>query len=113
MSAPAEHVAELKALCPGAAEGTEGSTTVYVLPSLALPSGCIPAVVDALLWPGDRDGYPSRLFLSEKVVKPGAQPNWNSSVRLLERNWHAYSFHLHRTDLRLVQMVAEHLRGLQ
>jgi len=114
MSYTAEEIAELKALCPEAAEGKEGSTTVLVLPSLSLPSGCVPPVVDALLWPGMRDNYPSRLYLSQKVVKPGAaQPNWNSSARILERNWHAYSWNLNRTDLRPVQMVAEHLRGLQ
>ncbi len=113
MNYPAEEVAELKMLCPLAARCDEGNTTVFVLPSVTLPAGCTPNVVDALLWPSERDGYPSRLFLSEKVIKPGGQPNWNSNVRILERNWHAFSWHLHRTDLRLAQMVAEHLRGLR
>jgi hypothetical protein len=109
----AEDLAELKTLCPEAAQGEEGGTTVFVLPSLPLPPGCTPAVVDALLWPAERDGYPSRLFLSQVVVKSGSQPNWNSNVRLLNRNWHAFSWHLHCTDMRLAQMVAEHLRGLR
>jgi len=114
MNYTADEVAELKALCPEAAEGKEGSTTVLVLPSLRLPPGCVPPVVDALLWPVARDGYPSRLYVSERVVKPGAaQPNWNSNVRILERNWHAYSWNLNRSDLRPVQMIAEHLLGLK
>jgi hypothetical protein len=113
MSYSAEDVAELKMLCPEAAEGMEGSTPVLVLPSLVLPAGCVPPVVDALLWLASRDGYPSRLYLSQRVVKPGAQPNWNSDIRILERNWHAYSWNLNRTDLRPMQMIAEHLRGLQ
>lgn len=114
MSFTADEVAELKALCPEVAEGKEGSTSVLVLPSLRLPLGCVPAVVDALLWPTMRDNYPSRLYLSERVVKPGStQPNWNSNARILERNWHAYSWNLNQTELRPVQMIAEHLRGLQ
>ena len=113
MSYSAEQVAELKTLCPDAAQCEEGGTTVFVLPSLVLPAGCTPGVVDALLWPVMRDNYPSRLYLSMLVVKPGAQPNWNSNIRILEKNWHAFSWNLHCSDLRLAQMVAEHLRGLR
>lgn len=113
MSRPDDEIAELKLLWPDVARGEEGNKTVFLLPSLTLPTGCVPTTVDALLWPDERDGYPSRLYFAEKVVKQGAQPNWNSSQRILERNWHAYSWNLHRTDHRLAQMVAEHLRGLR
>ena len=54
--------------------------------------------------------------IAEKVQlpdKPGRKPlNWNGSVRIAERNWHAFSW---RTpgDLRLAQMLSVHLKALQ
>ncbi len=108
-----EELAELKSLCPDAASCEEGSQTAFLLPTLPLPPGCTPATADGLLWPHERDGYPNRLFLSARVSKPGQQPNWNATARIAERNWQAYSWNVHRTDLRLAQMVAEHLRALR
>jgi len=113
MSFSKEQMAELKTLCPAAALCLEGDKTLFLLPSLALPNGCVPGEVDGLLWPYELDGYPSRLFLSAQVSKLGEPRNWNTNRRILDRNWFAFSWHLHRSDLRLAQMLAEHLRGLR
>ena len=114
MSFSTDQVAELKNLCPEVSEVKEADYTYVLLPGLNLPEGCSPARTDALLCPSPREGYVSRLFFSEKV-KPGSgpEPNWNSNgVRIAGRNWHAYSWRT-SPNLRLVQMVAAHLRALR
>src|SRR5437764_602418 len=100
-----DELTELKTLCPGASQAEEGKVVFFLLPSLTLPDGCIPKVVDALLCPSARDGYPSRLFLSERITSR-QNLNWNATnVRILDRNWHAYSWMLKHSKLRLVQLV--------
>ena len=100
-----DQVAELKRLCPGLQSAQEGVHTLYLLPQLHLREGCKPAVVDALLCPFDRDGYPFRLFFAEQIVTP-AKVNWNANgCRILEQNWHAFSWKV-PGELRLLQMVS-------
>ena len=113
MDYPDDQIAELKVLCPGVARGDESGSTYFVLPSLLLPDGCEPSEVDALLCPTPRDGYSSRLFFSKRVSSRKSL-NWNAvQVRILERNWDAYSWRVNRTDLRLAQMISCHLEGLR
>jgi hypothetical protein len=114
MSYPEDQVVELKLLCPDVSEVKEAGCIYFFLPGLILPDGCSPARTDALLCPSARDGYPSRLFLAERVQsKAKAEPNWNANgVRIVERNWHAYSWKTN-PNLRLAQMVAAHLRALR
>jgi hypothetical protein len=102
---PQDQLDELAQLCPGVARGEENSVTYFLLPGLALPSGCSPVVTDALLCPTPRDGYEFRLFFAQQVT--GRKPNnWHvSNVRILERNWHAFSYKANQTNLRLAQMV--------
>lgn len=102
-----EQLEELLRPYPGVHEAQEGGVTFYLLPSLAMPEGCQPATVDALLCPVPRDGYESRLFLATRVTCAVGQ-NWNSEVRLFERTWHAASWRT-RAGLRLAQMVSAHL----
>lgn len=107
-----DEVRELVRHHPGVEEATEGGVTYYLIPGLRLPEGCTPAVVDALLCPTAREGYPSRLFLSTAVSCRTAR-NWNASnVRILERNWFAISWKVN-ASLRLAQMVAAHLEALR
>jgi len=109
---PEDQVAELKLLCPEVQQCDEGGRTHLLLPGLSLPEGCSPSITDALLCPTERDGYPSRLFFADRI-ESGTPLNWNANgVRLLERNWHAYSWKVN-PNLRLVQMIAAHLRGLR
>jgi hypothetical protein len=113
MAFPDDQIAELKAAFPGVSQGDEGGTTYFLLPQVALPAGWTPALIDLLLCPTARDGYPSRLFFAERPS--GSKSfNWNAvRFRILERNWDAFSWNLNRTDLRLAQMVAAFLRALQ
>ena len=107
-----DEITELKKLAPKVQRCDEGGVTFYLLPQLALPSGCTPERVDALLCPTPRDGYPSRLFFDEQVRASGNQ-NWNGAARILERNWYAYSWMVPEPGLRLAQIVMAHLRALR
>lgn len=45
-----------------------------------------------------------------------ANPNWNGPFRILDRNWHVFSWMADQNDqnnLRLAQMVALHMGGLR
>jgi hypothetical protein len=110
---PPDEIEELRAL-GGLQQAQEGGTVFILISQLAMPPSCAPTHVDVLLCPSPRDGYASRLFFAEQVRKPaGAPPNWNGHIRILERNWHAFSWRVPVQRMRLIQMVAEHLRGLR
>lgn len=106
------YVDELCALCPGARAYTEGGIDYVFLPSLRLPAGCNPDVVDCLLCMGARDGYENRLFFGTVVNAPTGR-NWNTqNVRILERNWFAYSWRV-PNGLRPIELLIGHLKGLR
>ena len=112
MSFPEDQIAEVKQLCPDVQLHEEAGCAYLLLPGLNLPDGCSPASMDALLCPTSRDGYPSRLFFTEKVKSP-TERNWNANgVRIAERNWQAYSWKTN-PSLRLIQMIAAHLGALR
>jgi len=116
MAFPQDQLDELLELSPGLREFEEGGFQYFFLPGLQLPDGCEPRQVDALLCPMQRDGYSSRLYFAVQVRPMGranlAALNWNGSVRILERNWHAHSWRT-PAGLRLAQMVAIHLKALR
>lgn len=106
-------IQEMKGYCSTLQRCEEGGVTFFLLEGMTLPEGCRPQVVDALLCPTARDGYPSRLYLSERVQAPRATPNWTvNGARLCERNWHAYSWNVSRSGLRLAQILVGHLKAL-
>lgn len=105
-------IRELACLYPGVEQAVEGGVAYFLIPALALPDGCTPSSVDALLCPTPRDGYASRLFLASPV-SGGPSRNWHvNGVRILERNWHTISWRT-RAGLRLAQMVLAHLDAFQ
>jgi hypothetical protein len=113
MNYPEEQTTELKSIAKEVLLCEEGGKVYFVLKGLKLPNGCTPTEIDALLSPTERDGYPSRLFFAEKI-SANKSLNWNgNNVRILERNWFAYSWKLNSPVLRLAQMVAAHLGPLQ
>lgn len=114
MTLPDEDVAELKDMFPEAQSATEGGFVYVLLPGVSLPDHCSPARVDLLLCPMSRgDGYPSRLFFSQQIQTRGSL-NWNAQgVRILDRNWWAYSWKVNQGGLRLTQVVACHLTALK
>jgi hypothetical protein len=105
MPFPTDQVKELVAMFPGTAYSEEGGVGYFRVPSLLLPRGSTPESCDALLCPTGRDGYPSRLFLSQAVVTPKGL-NW-TNVRVFEQNWFAVSWRI-RAGLRLAQMLRAH-----
>lgn len=111
VSLAADQLDELRPVCRALAAANEGGLSYLLLEGILLPENCEPTTTDALLCPEQRDGYSSRLFFASKVRSPG-QLNWNAEARILERNWHAFSW---RTPpgLRLAQMVAIHLKALR
>lgn len=107
-----EELATLKSICPGTLQAEEGGVTFFLLPRLKLPPGCEPSEVDALLCPTSHSGYNSRLFFAQ-VVKTPQQRNWNGNTRVLERNWHAFSWQFETAGLNVVQILQVHLDGLK
>lgn len=114
MQLPPDQVEELKATYPLARSAEEAGIVYILIPKFPLPPGCTPIVVDVLLCPtADRHGYPSRLFFAQQVQSQKPL-NWNTNnVRILERNWFAYSWKITQQGLRLMQILALHLKALQ
>ncbi len=108
---PTDQLEELKPFCSTLSIAEEGGLTYILLQQLKLCEGSTPDTVDALLCPEPRDGYLSRIFFSQKVRFPGLQnPNWNADgVRILEKNWHAISWKTRQENLRLAQILSDHL----
>ena len=102
----------LRALCPEAELWTEGGRPVVFLPGLQISKeGQGRRTVDALLWPHERDGYPTRLFLSETISwSVGGQ--WSHCV-VQGRQWHACSWGPIPANQPWIAIVANHLRALQ
>jgi len=112
MSFPPDQTAELKLLCDSVSLCQDQGIAYLLLCGLALPEGCEPGKLDALLCPTDREGYPSRLFFSAQVKSPFTR-NWNFlGGRICERNWYAHSWML-KGKMRLAQMVGAHLDGFR
>jgi len=108
-----DQIEELKQAFGEVSYCEEGGYGFFLIPSLSLPDGCSPTQVDALLCPMQRDSYPTRLFFSQEI-KPPTSRNWNAAkVRILERNWWAFSWKDVSSELRLIQIVLAHLRGLR
>ncbi len=110
---PEDQIDELKELCSEVLTCEEGGITYALLRKIILPTGCSPTEVDALLCPSSKDGYTSRLYFAQQISCP-KQLNWNAlNTRILEQNWHAYSWKIPQENLRLSQMVANHLGALR
>ena len=106
-----DQIEEINRLFNGTSSYKEGGYVYFYIPDLQMPEGCNPEKVDVLLCPMPRDGYNSRLFFAEKIQSLKSQ-NWNvNGVRILEKNWHAFSWKVPQ-NLRLSQMIAIHLKGL-
>lgn len=111
MSRELSETDELKLYCESLASAPEGGCVYYILEGLVLPEGCSPQKVDALLCPTARDGYPSRLFFGVRVSS-ARNLNWNASgVRILDRNWEAFSWKVETPNLRLAELLTRHLEG--
>jgi len=104
----------LKPYCKAVATCAAGGVDYVLLTALQLP-GCTPAEPDALLCLGDRgEGYPTRLFLSQRVTPPRPYAlNWNANgVRILEREWWAFSWRV-PAGMTPEETLAHHLGPLR
>ena|SRR5260221_10340586 len=99
---------ELRSVCPGAEEMSEGGITYIRLPSLKLPSA--PGVVDALLCPQQHGGYATRLFLSAPV--PGKGDNWTTH-QIFGHTWHTWSWKDVPANIRPLEILLSHLDALR
>lgn len=107
-----DHIEELKRLSADARRVEEAGTTYFLIPHLKLPEGCTPQSTDVLLCPTANRGYIATLFFTEKVTARQGL-NWQPAVRILERNWHWFSWKDIGSDLRPAQMIAAFFRALR
>ena len=107
---PVAGLDEVMELCRDVHEVYEGGNPFLYLKDLRLPPGCDPAEVDALLCLHKRDGYESRLYLSERISHKGA--NWTIAC-ILDRQWHTWSWQGVSPQQRPIQVLAAHMRALQ
>lgn len=97
---------ELQVIAPGATAMHESGVTYVYMPELRLPRGCDPCTVEGLLRPGPGpDGYTTRLFLSAPFRHKGQ--NWTEH-RILDQVWYTFSFNGVPSDLRLIEILANH-----
>jgi hypothetical protein len=110
----AAQIAALKTLYPRLAQASEGGVEYIRIDELKLPEGASPRIVTALLCPTARDGYKSRLYLSEQVSHRGKGTNWNPNTGtvILGRKWWAVSWQTQEHPT-LIGMVLDHLRAFQ
>lgn len=99
---------ELKLIAPDLSIAQEGGYSYILIKNLQLPEGCRPNQVDALLCPRPHSGYESRLFFSEMITGCPMR-NWNSQIRVLEKNWCAISWRI-QSKLRLAEILILHLK---
>jgi hypothetical protein len=116
-----DQIDELKSCYPNLGAVEDGEKSFILISPLPLPVGCVPQVVDGLLCPFLRDGYPSRLFLSAKITHKGQGQNWNADgVMIAGRKWWAVSWNPLKNkqpnqdvNQRLIGMVTAHLQAFQ
>ena len=112
MNFPHDQIEELKKAFSEVSYYEENGKPYFLIPQLKLPEKCVPDRADVLLCPISRDGYPSRLFFSQKIDSPTAR-NWNcTNARIIERNWFAFSWKVAEGS-RLIQLLINHLRALR
>lgn len=105
-------IQELKTAVPEVRILNEGGFSFILIKELALPEGCVPKKVDALLCVDKRDGYDSRLYLSKKITGNFPDRNWNGNIMLLDKNWHAISWKT-KPGLTYFEMLTVHLNAFR
>lgn len=110
---PVDQIEALKKLYPELSAANEGGTDFIRIEKLILPEPCRPREVVGLLCPTAREGYPSRLYISEKVTHPG-KASWNpgQGSTILGQQWWALSWKTNPGQT-LVQAALDHLGGFR
>lgn len=108
-----EHLDGLRKVCSGAEIMHDGGIDYIFLPQLTIIVSKVAHKIDALLCPSQHpSGYMTRLFLSAQFQGSGQSNNWNQ-FRILERNWHSWSWQNVPSTQAPTQILAAHLRALQ
>jgi len=112
---PADQIDALKSAYSTLSLIEEGSFKFILIEGLKLPDGCEPRMVNGLLCPMHRDGYPSRLFLSLKIIHRGKGQNWNppGGSIIQGQQWWAVSWKTTRPNQTLLEMVLDHLEAFR
>ena len=97
----------LRSLCPQAELMTEGGQTVVYLPGVQFQAGAARVTRNLLLWPGPRDGYLTRLFLSQQVTG-SVDRAWTSYNLCGGTRW-AVSWQGVPADLPWIEILGGHL----
>lgn len=105
-----EELEQLKKYCAGVSRHLEAQVEYFHLKGLRLPKGCTPEVVDAIFCPTPRDGYESRLGFEQKIATTHPR-NW-TEIRILDRNWAAFSWRYPFNGLTPLQKLLGHFEGL-
>lgn len=108
-----ENLDRLRKVCDGAKVMQEGGIDYIFLPELDVVTSQTTRKMDALLCPMQHPtGYMTRLFLAEPLPGSGKSNNWTQH-RILERNWHSWSWQNVPATQAPAQILAAHLRALR
>jgi hypothetical protein len=80
------------------------------LPVLKVLINGVTTDMEGLLCPGEHSGYPTRLFLSQRV--PGKGQNWTDHT-ILGKTWSTWSWKDVPASLPLTEILLGHLRALR
>ena len=112
MISPA-HMEELRNICAGVKVMAESGIEYIFLPNLTVVTNAATQELDALLCPSHHpSGYMTRLFLSAPFRGAGQSNNWTEH-RILERQWHTWSWQHVSANQAPAQILAAHLRALR
>jgi hypothetical protein len=107
----AVQLALLRELCPAAEVWREGGQPAVFMPGVQFKVGNARHTRDLLLWPQAREGYETRLFLSETVTASVAK-NWNV-FNMFDRSWYACSWKGVPSSLPWIEILANHLSAFR
>jgi len=112
MISPA-HMEELQKICAGARVMAESGIDYIFLPKLTVVTTINTQELDALICPTQHpSGYMTRLFFSTPLLGAGQSNNWTEH-RILERQWHSWSWQNVPPSQAPSQILAAHLRALR
>lgn len=107
---PDDQLEELRAVCQEPKSLTDGPLQLIHIKHLQVTVGEAQFIVpEALLCLSTHEGYPTRLFLSER---PPKALNW-SVITVLGRTWHKWSWQGVASNQRLAQILAQLLKAFR
>jgi hypothetical protein len=106
----AESLNKFLSVYPAAKAHSDGGFDFIYIPLLKMPEGCSPTEVEALLCPQKRDGYATRLFISQPIAGKGN--NWTTH-HILGRVWHSWSWQGVSPTQELTQILLGHLNAFR